>query len=159
MILRLKQAVTCLLDQCVWAMAIYRISHFFYTKNIPVIPVVLHLLGRWLTSIEIQPSAKIGKRVRLIHGLGTVIGSYVRIEDDVTILHQVTIGAKEIKEIYSEKDVPHVDQGVTIGAGAKILGGIFIGRNSVIGANSVVITDIAANTVAAGIPAKAIRNA
>lgn len=103
---------------------------------------------------DISYNAKIGKNVKMPHPLGIVIGSKVQIKDNVMIFQQVTFGSHGKKN--ADKNYPVVESGVTIYAGAKIIGGITIGENAVIAANSVVNIDVPANSVAVGVPCKII---
>lgn len=101
-------------------------------------------------SIEISSKAKIGMRFRIEHMAGIVIGAGAVIGNDVTIYQNVTIGQKN-------GQYPQIMDNVTLYAGAKVLGNITVGENSVIGANAVVLSDIPANVVVAGIPARIVK--
>ena len=119
------------------------------------------LLARWLsqrsrhqTGIEIHPGAEIGRRVFIDHGDGVVIGETTIIGDDVTIYQGVTLGG-------TGKDVgkrhPTIGNGVTIGAGAKVLGPIHIGDHSKIGAGAIVLRDVPPNCTVVGNPGRVVR--
>jgi serine O-acetyltransferase len=108
-------------------------------------------------SMHIGNNCRIGKNIKFPHPDGIVIGDCVIIGDDCTIYHQVTLG-KRNGNLNDLKDYPIVGNNVTIFAGAKIIGNVNVGDNSIIGANSVVLTDIEANCIYAGIPAKKIKN-
>jgi serine O-acetyltransferase len=112
--------------------------------------------GRWLTGIEIHPGATIGRRVFIDHGMGIVVGETAEIGDDSTLYHGVTLGGTSWNK---GKRHPTLGRGVVIGAGAKILGPIFIGDNAKIGSNAVVVRDVAANATAVGIPARIVTEA
>ncbi|MCK6407219.1 MAG: hypothetical protein L6Q60_14570 [Rhodocyclaceae bacterium] len=128
-------------------------SHRLFLWKIPVLPRVLYGLNRILFAVVLPPSVQLGKGVVLGYsGLGTVIHARAVIGDRVTIGANVTIGGKT-----PHYNVPVIGNGVDIGAGARILGPIRIGDNAVIGANAVVICDVAPNSVVAGVPAKVIR--
>ncbi len=105
------------------------------------------------TGMEIHPGATIGKNVFIDHGLGVVIGETTVIQDNVTIFQNVTLGGRGK---HNGKRHPTIEEGCLIGAGAKILGNITIGKNSKVGANAVVLHNVLPNTTVVGIPAKAI---
>jgi serine O-acetyltransferase len=96
----------------------------------------------------------IGKNIKLPHPLGIVIGAGVVIKDNVTIFQQVTLGGKGG---FHKLDYPIIENNVIIYAGAKILGSVTIGQNSIIGANSVVLSDIPPDSVAVGVPARILK--
>jgi len=106
------------------------------------------------TGMEIHPGASIGKDVFIDHGLGVVIGETAIIKDHVTIFQNVTLGGRGN---HNGKRHPTIEEGCLIGAGAKILGNITIGKNSKVGANAVVLYDVPPNTTVVGIPAKVIK--
>jgi serine O-acetyltransferase len=108
-------------------------------------------IGRGFTGIEIHPGATIGRRFFIDHGMGVVIGETAEIGDDVTLYHGVTLGGTSWKE---GKRHPTLENGVVVGAGAKILGPITIGAGAKIGSNAVVVKDVPAGATAAGIPAR-----
>jgi serine O-acetyltransferase len=105
---------------------------------------------RWITGVEIHPGAQIGRRFFIDHGMGVVIGETAEVGDDVLLYHGVTLGGRSMKRV---KRHPTVGNNVTIGAGARVLGPVYIGDGVQIGANSVVVKDIPAGAVATGIPA------
>jgi serine O-acetyltransferase len=104
-----------------------------------------------MTGIEIHPGATIGRRVFIDHGMGVVIGETAIIHDDCTLYHGVTLGGTSWNK---GKRHPTLEQGVVIGAGAKILGPITIGAGAKIGSNAVVVKDVPAGATAVGIPAR-----
>ena len=104
-----------------------------------------------MTGIEIHPGAKIGEKVFFDHGMGIVVGETAVIGDNCVIFHGVTLGGVASTKT---KRHPTLENNVTVGAGAKILGNITIGENSKIGANSVILKDIPKNSVAVGIPGR-----
>src|SRR5690606_11414871 len=108
-------------------------------------------LTRWTTGIEIHPGAIIGRRFFIDHGMGVVIGETTEIGDDVMLYHGVTLGGRTRD---GGKRHPTLEDGVAVGAGAKILGPITIGAGSVVGANAVVTKDAPADSVLVGVPAK-----
>ena len=135
------------------ATLLHRCSHFFYRMNVPFIPRAICEFARLITGIEIHPGAKIGKNLVIDHGMGVVIGQTAEIGDECLIYHGVTLGGVNMTPV---KRHPTLGNHVVIGAGAKILGAIFIGDHSRGGANSVVIRDVPANSTATGIPAKLV---
>ncbi len=131
----------------------HRIAHFFYQKGVPFLPRAISEWGRFLTGIDIHPGAKIGKNLIIDHGMGVVIGETAEIGDDCLIYHGVTLGGVDLNPV---KRHPTLKNGVVVGAGAKILGNITIGECSRVGANSVVIKDVPAQSTVTGIPAKIV---
>ncbi len=136
------------------AVTAHKISHYLYKKRIHTLAVLISMIARFFTGIEIHPGAKIGRRLFIDHGLGIVIGETAEIADDVTLFHQVTLGGTGKDK---GKRHPTVENNVIISAGAKVLGPVVIGENSKIGANAVVLTDIMSNATAVGIPALVVR--
>jgi len=131
----------------IWA---HRWNHWLWTHRVRFFARVGSQFTRWLTGIEIHPGATIGRRFFIDHGMGVVIGETAEIGDDVMIYHGVTLGGRSLNV---GKRHPTLEDGVRVGAGAKILGAITVGRNSLVGANAVVVKDVPANSVATGIPA------
>jgi serine O-acetyltransferase len=132
---------------------IYRISFYLNNHKIPLLVLILRWWSYILYSCEISFSAIIGKNFKLPHPIGIVIGAGVIIKNNVTIFQNVTLGGKGGN---NEKGYPIIEDGVVIYAGAKIIGNIRIGKNAIIGANSVVMNDVPAETLAVGVPAKII---
>ena len=137
-----------------WALFFHRIAHWFYIKGLRFLPRFVSALGMFLTMIDIHPGARIGRRVFIDHGVGVVIGETTIIGDDVLIYQQVTLGGVSTSK---GKRHPTLENNVVIGAGAKVLGNITIGSNSKVGANSVVIKDVPADSTAIGIPARVLK--
>ena len=119
-----------------------------------VYPRAISQVARWLTGIEIHPSAKIGTGFFIDHGMGVVIGETAEIGDYVTLFQGVTLGGTGKER---GKRHPTLGNHVVVGAGAKILGGITIGDNVKIGANSVVLKNVSANSTVIGVPARVIK--
>ena len=118
-------------------------------------------IGRALTGIEIHPGACIGRRLFIDHGMGIVIGETAEIGDDVTLYHDVTLGGVS-PSVNSAAQIGHkrhptLGNGAIVGAGAQVLGPITIGADARVGANAVVVQDVAAGVAVVGIPAKAIQ--
>jgi serine O-acetyltransferase len=135
----------------VHALIIHRFSHWVWRKRFFWIARFISHITRWLTGIEIHPGATIGRRVFIDHGMGVVIGETAVIHDDCTLYHGVTLGGTSWNK---GKRHPTLEQGVVIGAGAKILGPITIGAGAKIGSNAVVVKDVPAGATAVGIPAR-----
>ena len=133
------------------ALFFHRVAHVLWNYKLYLIARFVSHISRFLTAIEIHPAAKIGKRFFIDHGVGVVIGETAEVGDDVFIYHQVTLGATTSKKI---KRHPTIGNGVIIGAGAKLLGPINIGKKAKIGANSVVVSDVPPGVTMVGIPAK-----
>jgi len=126
---------------------LYRHKRFFLAR-------MISQWGRGFTGIEIHPGATIGPNLFIDHGMGVVIGETAEIGTNCTIYHQVTLGGTG-KD--TGKRHPTLGDNVLIGAGAKILGPVYIGDNARIASGSVVLTDIEANSTAAGVPAIVVR--
>jgi len=133
-----------------WALFFHRIAHWMYLKGWRLAGRFVSGVSRLLTSVDIHPGAQIGRRVFIDHATGVVIGETAIVGDDVLIYQQVTLGGVSLSH---GKRHPTVEEGAVIGAGAKVLGNITIGREAKIGANSVVIHDVPAECTAVGVPA------
>jgi len=131
----------------------FRLAHKLYNKKLYFIARVVSQFARFLTGIEIHPGARIGKGLFIDHGMGVVIGETAQVGDNVTIYHGVTLGGTGKEK---GKRHPTVGDNVVIGAGAKILGPVYIGTGAKVGANAVVLKDVPCNSTAVGIPAKII---
>lgn len=136
------------------ALLAYRFSHWLKSHDVPILPRVVSQLARWMTGVEIHPSAKIGTGFFIDHGMGVVIGETAEIGDYVTLFQGVTLGGTGKER---GKRHPTLGNHVVVGAGAKILGGITIGDNVKIGANSVVLKNVAPNSTVIGVPARVIK--
>lgn len=142
-----------LLYPSVHAMAAYRVAHFFHKHKAFFIARLVSQLSRFFTGIEIHPGATIGSCFFIDHGMGVVIGETAEIGNNVTLYQGVTLGGTGKDH---GKRHPTIEDDVTIGSGAKILGPIRIAKGTKIGANSVVLKDTSANSTAVGIPARMI---
>jgi serine O-acetyltransferase len=137
------------------ALLAYRLAHWLSVHRVPFAPRVISQLARWLTGIEIHPAATIGKGFFIDHGMGVVIGETSEIGDYVTIFQGVTMGGTGKER---GKRHPTLGNHVVVGAGAKILGGIRIGDNVKVGANSVVLKSVPSNSTVIGVPARIIKS-
>jgi len=135
------------------ALVHYRIAHRLHKVGFKVLARILMGLTGFITNVDIHPAATIGRRVFIDHATGVVIGETAEVGNDVMIYQGVTLGGTSLEKV---KRHPTIEDGVVIGAGAKILGNIRIGANAKIGANSVVIKDVPQDCTAVGIPARVI---
>ncbi len=136
------------------ALRSHKKANWFFRHNMPFIARYISQRSAHKTGIEIHPGATIGRRVCIDHGTGIVIGETTEIGDDVMIYQGVTLGG-------TGKDVgkrhPTIESGVMIGAGAKVLGPITIGRNSKVASGAVVVKDVEPNCTVVGVPGKVVR--
>jgi serine O-acetyltransferase len=138
----------------VHALIWHRLAHRLWKSEWRFSARLLSWLGRFLSNIDIHPGARIGNRFFIDHGAGVVIGETAEIGDDVTLYHGVTLGGTSW---FPGKRHPTLEDGVVVGAGAKILGPITIGRGTRVGANSVVIESTPPEVTVVGIPARLVR--
>jgi len=135
------------------SLQLYRVAHWLWNHGRQ--PMALYLQSRVseLFSVDIHPAAVIGKGVFIDHANGIVIGETAVVEDDVSMLHGVTLGGtgKEIGDRH-----PKIRRGVLISVGAKVLGNIEVGEYSRIGAGSVVLQPVPPHCTAVGVPAKLV---
>ena len=127
---------------------LYNNGHFFFAR-------LLSHRSRRVTGIEIHPGAVIGRGLFIDHGMGVVIGQTAIVGNDVTLFHGVTLGG--VGGDQKAKRHTTVEDGALIGAGAKILGNVTIGKEAKIGANAVVLKDVPAYSTAVGVPARIIK--
>ena len=132
----------------------HRIAHWLYQHKRFFLARWVSQHGRRRTGIEIHPGATIGKCLFIDHGMGIVCGETTEIGDNCTIYHGVTLGGTG-KD--TGKRHPTLGNNVLIGAGTKVLGPVYIGDNSRIGAGSVVLRNLPANCTAVGVPAEVVR--
>lgn len=133
-----------------WA---HRIAHGLWRRGLVFWPRLISHTVRFLTGIEIHPGARLGRRVFIDHGTGVVMGETTEVGDECVIYQGVTLGGVSLEK---GKRHPTLEDHVVVGAGAKLLGPILVGRGARIGANSVVIRDVAAGTTVVGIPAREV---
>ncbi|MGK7954168.1 MAG: serine O-acetyltransferase [Crocosphaera sp.] len=135
------------------ALAIHRLSHELWHRNVPFLPRFFSHIARFLTGIEIHPGATIGQGVFIDHGMGVVIGETAIIGDYCLIYQNVTLGGTG-KE--SGKRHPTLGHSVIVGSGAKVLGNIEIGNHVRIGAGSIVLRDVPHDCTVVGVPGRVI---
>ena len=138
----------------VQAVIIYRLTHLLWRYKLYWLARFISTFARIITGIEIHPGAIIGRRFFIDHGMGVVIGETSEIGDDCMIYHGVTLGGTSWDK---EKRHPTLMDGVIIGAGAKILGPVILGKNVRVGSNSVVVRSIDDNETVVGIPGRVVR--
>lgn len=129
----------------------HRLAHALWRIGLRLPGRCVSHLSRFLTGIEIHPGARIGRRLFIDHGMGVVFGETSEIGDDVYLYHGVTLGGLTTA---TGKRHPTIGNGVTIGAGAKVLGPITVGDGARIGANAVVVRTVGADQTVVGIPAR-----
>jgi serine O-acetyltransferase len=135
------------------ALLLHRVAHGLWKQEYKGGARLVSTVSRFLTGIEIHPGAKIGRRFFIDHGMGVVIGETAEIGDDVTLYHGVTLGGTSWNK---GKRHPTLEDGVVVGAGAKVLGPFTVGKGAKIGSNAVVTKPIPAEATAVGNPARII---
>ena len=135
------------------ALAAHRAANWLWRHELKLPARWLSQFARTLTGIEIHPTAKIGRRLFIDHGMGVVIGATAEVGDDVTLYQGVTLGGTKL---HKGKRHPTLGNGVIVGSGAQVLGGFTVGDGARIGANAVVVGPVEAHTTVVGIPAKAV---
>jgi len=138
------------------AVLLHRAAHALARNGLPWLARVISNLARWYTGIEIHPGARIGRRFFIDHGMGVVIGETAEIGDDCTLYHGVTLGGTSWDK---GKRHPSLGDNVVIGAGAKVLGPVYIGDNVRIGSNAVVLKDVHADATVVGVPGRVVGGA
>jgi serine O-acetyltransferase len=133
------------------ALVFHRLAHAAWVRGWRVLGRFLSHVGRLLTGIEIHPGARIGRRVFIDHGMGVVIGETSEVGDDVTLYQGVTLGGTSLEK---GKRHPTLEEGVIVGAGAKILGPLVVGAHARVGSNAVVLKPVPAGATVVGIPAR-----
>jgi len=133
------------------AIMAHRLAHRLYGWGVPVVPRLIMAAARWATGIEIHPAARIGPGLFIDHGMGVVIGETASIGDDVTLFQGVTLGGTGKER---GKRHPTIGHRVVIGAGAKVLGSITVGNDSMVGANAVVVRDVPEHSTVVGVPGR-----
>src|SRR3984957_9460190 len=138
----------------VHALLAHRVAHKLRGAGVPVLPRMIAAVARSVTGIEIHPAARIGDGFFIDHGMGVVIGETAEIGNDVTLYQGVPLGGTGFA---TGKRHPTVQDNVTIGSGAKLLGPITVGHGAKIGANTVVIHDVPPNSTVVGNPGHPVR--
>jgi serine O-acetyltransferase len=138
----------------VQALLAYRVAHALWEAEVPLVPRAIAYTSRAITGVEIHPAATIGSDFFIDHGSGVVIGETAEIGDRVTLYQGVTLGGTGFAR---GKRHPTLDDDVTVGSGAKLLGPVTVGRNAKVGANTVVIEDVPAQTTVVGNPGHPVR--
>jgi len=135
------------------ALALHRLSHWLWNRNVPLLPRLISQTSRWLTGIEIHPGARIGKGVFIDHGMGVVIGETAVVGNKCLLYQGVTLGGTG--KVHGKRH-PTLEENVVVGAGAKVLGAITVGANTRIGAGSVLLRNVAPDSTVVGIPGRVI---
>ena len=138
----------------VQALLAHRVSHALYDAGLPLAPRTIAFTSRAVTGIEIHPAARIGEDFFIDHGSGVVIGETAEVGDRVTLYQGVTLGGTGFAR---GKRHPTVEDDVTIGSGAKLLGPVTVGHGAKVGANTVVIEDVPPNSTVVGNPGHPVR--
>ena len=133
------------------ALATYRVAHILWQEGRHLLALLFQSVSSEVFGVDIHPAAQIGCGILLDHGTGFVVGETAIIENNVSMLHEVTLGGTGKEK--GDARHPIVRSGVLIGAGAKVLGRVEIGECAKIAASSVVLNNVAAHTTVAGVPA------
>ncbi len=135
------------------ALFFYRLSNWLWRNRLFLLGRFVSHIGRFFTGVEIHPGATIGKGFFIDHGMGVVIGETAEIGENVTLYHGVTLGGTSWQK---GKRHPTLEDNVVVGAGAKILGPFKVGKNSIIGAGSVVVREVPPYSTVIGIPGRVV---
>lgn len=135
------------------ALWLHRVAHWLWKHKLRLTARLISHVGRFLTGIEIHPGATIGRRFFIDHGMGVVIGETTEIGDDVLMYQGVVLGGTSLEK---KKRHPTIEDNVTIGAAAILLGPILVGENAMIGANSVVVKSVPPGATVVGVPGRAV---
>ena len=140
-----------------WVMIVYRFGRWRYTiksgllrKPFSLLYKILYKFIQVITGIELPCEVTVGKNFRIDHFGGIIISGFASFGDNCVIRDGVTVGLRRVDDPVA----PQIGNNVDIGTGAKVLGGITIGDNVVIGANAVVLEDVPPNSIAVGVPAR-----
>lgn len=135
------------------AVTAHRAIHALWKRRVPLLPRLMSEIVHRVTGIDIHPGATIGQGFFIDHGTGVVIGGTAIVGNGVTIYQGVTLGGTSLQR---KKRHPTICDNVVVGSGAAVLGDITIGENVKIGANSVVVKDVPANSTVVGIPGRVV---
>ena len=138
----------------VQALLAHRVAHALWEADVPLVPRTIAYTSRSVTGVEIHPAARIGSDFFIDHGSGVVVGETAEIGDRVTLYQGVTLGGTGFAR---GKRHPTLQDDVTVGSGAKLLGPVTVGRNAKVGANTVVIEDVPDHTTVVGNPGHPVR--
>jgi serine O-acetyltransferase len=138
------------------AVVMHHWAHALAKRGFPKSARWVSQLARFITGIEIHPTAKIGARLFIDHGMGVVIGSTAEVGNDVTLYQSVTLGGTSLER--GVKRHPTLGNNVIVGAGAHVLGPVFVGDGARIGANAVVLHDVTQGATMVGVPARAAQD-
>jgi serine O-acetyltransferase len=138
----------------VQALLAHRVAHALYEAQVPLVPRTIAFTSRAVTGVEIHPAARIGQEFFIDHGSGVVIGETAELGDRVTLYQGVTLGGTGFAR---GKRHPTVEDDVTIGSGAKLLGPIIVGHGAKVGANTVVVADVPPKSTVVGNPGHTVR--
>lgn len=135
------------------ALQTYRVAHYFWTHHRHFLALYFQNRSSEVFAVDIHPAAQIGSGILMDHATGVVIGETCVIEDNVSLLHEVTLGGtgKQTGDRH-----PKVREGVLLGSGAKVLGNVEIGARAKVGAGSVVLDPVPAHCTVAGVPARIV---
>ena len=139
----------------VWALGLHRLAHWLWEGKLYFLARLFNHLGRFLTSIDIHPGAKIGRNFFVDHGF-VVIGESAEIGDNVTMYQNSTLGGTNPTTGIGGKRHPTLRDGVIISSGAQVLGPIEVGEGAKVGANAVVTKEVAPGATVVGIPARPV---
>lgn len=155
---RAKKWLVAVTNRGLQTLVLYRVSHTLWRHRIPLLPLVLTRLCQHLYAVDIACEASLGPGIVIVHGFGLVIGNQTRIDGQCILFHGVTFGDRGSEWVASDVPDGHptVGPGCVFGAGAKVLGPIRVGANSVVGANAVVLRDVPPDSVVAGVPGRVV---
>jgi serine O-acetyltransferase len=138
-----------------YALIFHRVSHWLWNHSLKLLARMNSNLARFITGIEIHPGATFGKRVFIDHGMGVVVGETAIVGYDVLIYQGVILGGTSTEKT---KRHPTIEDGVIIGAGAKVMGNITIGKYSKIGTGAVVLKDVPPESTCVGVPGRIVKH-
>ena len=139
----------------VHAILLHRFNHALWGWRLKWLARLFAMLARWLTGVEIHPGARIGCRVFIDHGMGVVIGETAEVGDDCTLYQGVTLGGTSWNK---GKRHPTLGPKVIVGAGAKIIGPIYLGEGAKVGSNAVVVKPVPPGATVIGIPGRVVED-